>query len=85
MDLFDIADHGGSVMAALAKVQAERALVIGVETDFLFPITQQAEIARGLERSGAQVVYEPLDSLQGHDSFLVDMDSFRPIISQFFA
>jgi len=85
MDLFDIADHGGSVMAALAKVQTERALVIGVETDFLFPITQQAEIARGLERSGAKVVYEPLDSLQGHDSFLVDMDSFRPIISQFLA
>lgn len=85
MDLFDIADHGGSVPAALAKVRAERALVIGVETDFLFPIAQQAEIAAGLESSGAAVTYAPLDSLQGHDSFLVDMDSFRPIIGEFFA
>jgi homoserine acetyltransferase len=26
-----------------------------------------------------------LDSVQGHDSFLVDMDRFRPVIGDFFA
>jgi homoserine acetyltransferase len=25
-----------------------------------------------------------LDSIQGHDSFLVDMDQFRPAIAKFF-
>ena len=41
MDLFDVADHGGSVEHGLARVGASRALVIGVETDLLFPISHQ--------------------------------------------
>jgi homoserine O-acetyltransferase len=84
-DLFDIADHGASVAGALAKVQAKRALIIGVKTDFLFPIYQQQELAKGLAGNGREVDYHELDSLQGHDSFLVDMDNYRPIIARFFA
>jgi homoserine O-acetyltransferase len=84
-DLFDIADHGASVAGSLAKVQAGRVLIIGVKTDFLFPIHQQQELAEGLSGHGRSVDYHELDSLQGHDSFLVDMDSYRPIISKFFA
>lgn len=83
-DLFDIADHGASVAGGLAKVQAKRALIIGVKTDFLFPIHQQQELAEGLSGNGREVVYHELDSLQGHDSFLVDMDNYRPIIARFF-
>ena len=26
----------------------------------------------------------PLDCIRGHDSFLVDMDAFRPVICEFF-
>lgn len=85
MDLFDLGDHGGSVTAALAKIKASRALVIGVETDFLFPLFQQKEIADGLRAAGVDVTFAGLDSLQGHDAFLVDMDSFRPLIGQFLA
>jgi homoserine O-acetyltransferase len=84
-DLFDIADHGASVEGSLAKVKVKRALIIGVKTDFLFPIHQQQELADGLSGNGRTVVYHELDSLQGHDSFLVDMDSYRPIIAKFFA
>ena len=83
-DLFDIADHGASVARALAKVRAKRALIIGVKTDFLFPIYQQQELAEGLAGQGREVEYHELDSLQGHDSFLVDMDCYRPIIARFF-
>lgn len=85
MDLFDLGDHGGSVPAALAKIKARRALVIGVETDFLFPLPQQKEIADGLAAAGMDVTFAGLDSLQGHDAFLVDMDNFRPLIGQFLA
>ena len=83
-DLFDIADHGASVEGALDLVEVKRALIIGVKTDFLFPILQQQELAEGLSGNGRQVEYHELDSLQGHDSFLVDMDSYRPIIAKFF-
>jgi homoserine O-acetyltransferase len=84
-DLFDVAEHGGSVEAGLAKVQARRAMIIGVATDFLFPIYQQRDLAAGLAKLGRDVEFIELDSLQGHDAFLVDMDRYRPLISRFFA
>jgi homoserine O-acetyltransferase len=83
-DLFDLADHGGSIDAALKSVSADRVLVIGVETDFLFPIEQQRELARAFEKAGRRVNLVELSSLQGHDSFLVDMDAFRPVLCSFF-
>jgi homoserine O-acetyltransferase len=83
MDLFDLADHGGSVEEALKRFTVERALIIGVETDLLFPIEQQQELAEGLAAGGRDVQLVRMPSLQGHDSFLVDMDRFRPVIGDF--
>jgi homoserine O-acetyltransferase len=83
-DLFDLADHGGSIEAALRDMQAERVLVIGVETDFLFPVHQQQELAKAIEAAGRRVSLAELPSIQGHDSFLADMDSFRPVLCSFF-
>jgi homoserine O-acetyltransferase len=83
-DLFDVAEHGSSVDAAMAMVKFKRALIIGVTTDFLFPIYQQRDLAEELKAPGRHVRFVELDSLQGHDSFLVDMDSYRPLIAEFF-
>jgi homoserine O-acetyltransferase len=84
-DLFDIAEHGASVAGALSRVQAKRILIIGVKTDFLFPVYQQKELADGLASAGRDVDYTELESLQGHDSFLIDMDAFRPVLARFFS
>ena len=84
-DLFDVAEHGGSVTAGLAKVRAGRVLVVGVDTDILFPIAQQRELATGLDALNREVHFVELPSIQGHDSFLVDMDRFRPVLEVFFA
>jgi len=83
MDIFDVADHGGSVKAGLSKIHAKKALVVGVETDILFPLEQQVEIADGLKLSGTDVVLEKLRSIQGHDSFLIDSESFSPVVQKF--
>jgi len=85
MDLFDLAEHGGSIPAALARSKLQHALVIGVETDLLFPIASQEELANGLREAGTVTDWAPLPSIQGHDSFLVDMDRFRPTIGGFLA
>jgi homoserine O-acetyltransferase len=83
-DWFDIAEHGeGSVTRALGRIDVKRALVIGVETDILFPLPQQEQIAQGLEAAGAQVDFVALDSPQGHDAFLVDIPRFGAAIAQF--
>jgi len=87
MDNFDLAEHGGGSLAeAFAKFQLRRALVIGVETDMLFPIDQQREIADHLRAAGlATVDYHAFPSLQGHDAFLVDLARFEPAIGRFFS
>jgi homoserine O-acetyltransferase len=85
MDNFDLAEHGGgSLAAAFAKFGVRRALVIGVETDMLFPVDQQREIADHLRAAGhARVAYHAFPSLQGHDAFLVDLARFEPAIGEF--
>lgn len=83
-DLFDLAEHGGSLKAGFSKLQLDKALVIGVETDFLFPLQQQEQLAVGLTEVVEDVSFRPLDCIKGHDSFLVDMDAFRPEICAFF-
>jgi homoserine O-acetyltransferase/O-succinyltransferase len=85
MDWFDVADHGGSVNAGLAKICVKKALIIGVTTDILFPLEQQKEIAEGLIKSGRNVEFVAIDSINGHDAFLVDRDHFSSVISDFFA
>lgn len=85
MDLFDVAEHGGSVNAGLAKVQAKKTLVIGVDTDILFPIQQQEEIYNGIKNAGRNVEFERIASTKGHDAFLIDEELFSPVIRKFFA
>jgi homoserine O-acetyltransferase len=85
-DWFDMAEHAdGDVDAALARIRLERALVLGVSTDILFPLTQQEQIAEGLRRGGASVDFVALDSPQGHDAFLVDIEGFGGAIAPFLA
>ena len=83
-DLFDLAEHGGSIKSGFAKTKLERALVIGVRTDILFPLHQQQEVAEGLSAVCPDTTLVELDCIRGHDSFLVDMDAFRPVICDFF-
>ncbi|UXI67074.1 homoserine O-acetyltransferase MetX [Tahibacter amnicola] len=85
-DWFDVGEYGdGSVAQGLSRIALQRALVIGVETDILFPLSQQEEIATGLRAGGAEVEFVALDSPQGHDAFLVDITRFGAAIAHFLA
>jgi len=83
-DLFDLAEHGGSLKAGFSRLQLDKVLVIGVKSDFLFPLQQQEQLAAGLAEVVEDVSFRPLDCIKGHDSFLVEMDAFRPEICTFF-
>lgn len=90
-DWFDVGEHApgthghGDVAAALRRIDVARALVIGVTTDILFPLSQQEDIAIGLRAAGAEVDFVALDSPQGHDAFLVDIPRFGAAIAGFLA
>ncbi|MCC8618973.1 homoserine O-acetyltransferase MetX [Xanthomonas vesicatoria] len=71
------------VLAGLANIRIERALAIGANTDILFPVQQQEQIAEGLRAGGADARFIGLDSPQGHDAFLVDFARFGPAVRNF--
>lgn len=55
-----------------------KALVIGVESDVLFPISQQIELARHLPESK----FLALKSGDGHDGFLLEFDTLNTAIRE---
>ena len=84
MDRFDLAEHGGSYAAALSEVSAQ-VLVIGVESDMLFAIQEQAAIAEAFRNNATATHFARLPSLEGHDAFLVDIPRFEAEIRRFLA
>ena len=70
--------------AGFKRLKLDRAMVIGVRTDILFPVEQQRELADGISSVCPDTRLAELDCIRGHDSFLVDMDAFRPVICEFF-
>jgi homoserine O-acetyltransferase len=83
-DWFDMAEYGhGDVHEGLKRIRIEQAMVIGVSTDILFPLQQQEQIAEGLQAAGARVEFVALDSPQGHDAFLVDIENYSLAIGGF--
>lgn len=83
MDRFDLAVHGGSPSAALKNSRIEQALVIGVESDMLFAIEEQQRLAQALEQAGVVTSFAPLPCIEGHDSFLIDIERFGREIRAF--
>ena len=84
MDFFDLSSAYQDTASAFADIQLESAKVIGVVTDFLWPIHQQKEIAQMLSANGVDSSFELLPSIQGHDSFLVDYERFCPAVEKYF-
>ncbi|KAI7821285.1 homoserine O-acetyltransferase [Kickxella alabastrina] len=69
-------ETGDEIMADLVagvKNVMQPTLVLGVQSDILFPVKQQKEIADILRRAGnTNVTYYELDAMYGHDTFLID-------------
>ncbi|RDD42157.1 putative serine-O-acetyltransferase cys2 [Trichoplax sp. H2] len=75
IDLFDIGEGFPSMVEGVKRIICPT-LVIGVKTDILFPIQQQTEIADLLKQAGNQkVTYYELNSIYGHDTFLLDINN----------
>ncbi len=78
MDSHDIGRGRGGVEAALARIEAE-ALLVGCNSDGLFPPAEQRRIAAGLK----QARYVEITSPYGHDGFLVESLQLHNLIKNF--
>lgn len=80
LDTHNVGRGRGGVESALARIRAVT-LVVGIPSDLLFPTTEQKYLAENTP--GAQ--YTELESIYGHDGFLVEIKSLTEIIRQFYA
>lgn len=79
MDSHNVGRKRTSVEAALKEIQAS-ALVIGIESDILFPLREQKFISQHIPKATLEVIH----STYGHDGFLVECDQLKNIIKHYF-
>lgn len=82
LDHFNLFPESGALEEAFADVTA-RCLVVGFTSDWLFPPDQNREIARALLRAGKRASYAQLDTVLGHDSFLVRSPELFRLVEAF--
>ncbi|MCP2097972.1 MULTISPECIES: homoserine O-acetyltransferase [Actinosynnema] len=78
MNGHDVGRGRGGVRAALSAVTA-RTLVAGIDTDRLYPLEQQRELAEAIPAAGdLRVVASPY----GHDGFLVEEEQVAALLGE---
>ena len=77
MDSHNVGIRRDGPANALKKVKS-KAIVIGVETDILFPLHEQKFIFDKIPDS----TFYPIQSLYGHDGFLIETDQIAAILKK---
>lgn len=78
MDAHHVGRGRTSIDHALGQIQAET-LVIGIQSDILFPVQEQQFLVRHIPKADLVVI----DSIYGHDGFLVESIQLSRIIKNF--
>ena len=82
MDNFDIHIGYENAQAALSRIKA-RVLLVGIESDWLFPVEDVQALAEQMKLAGVEANYAALFSTHGHDGFLAEADQLVPMIRDF--
>jgi homoserine O-acetyltransferase/O-succinyltransferase len=80
LDSHNVGRGRGGVEKALTGIKA-RTLVVGITSDYLFATHEQVSLASQIP--GA--VYSEIDSLYGHDGFLVEAEKVTQTINDFYS
>ncbi len=78
MDAHDTGRGRGGLESALQRIRANT-LVIGIESDILFPLSEQQYLAAKIP--GA--VFQSIPSLYGHDGFLLEFGEIEKLVKHF--
>lgn len=79
MDSHDVARHREGAENALSKIKA-KTLVIGIKSDYLFPVEEQEFLAMHIENSALEII----DSIYGHDGFLIEVEKIKSLLQVHF-
>jgi homoserine O-acetyltransferase len=78
MDFHDVAYRRAPLPEVLYSIKA-RALCIGVSSDIRYPTREQKELVRFIPNAR----YAEINSIHGHDAFLIEFDQLNAMIKQF--
>ena len=78
MDSQNVGRNRGEVEKALGKIKT-RTLVIGIQSDLLFPVAEQIFIANHVPHAQLEIIESPY----GHDGFLVENEKIAALIQPF--
>jgi len=78
MDTHDISFRRGSYKKALQVIQFP-VLVMGIDSDLLYPTTEQKKLAEFLPNA----TYAEISSPHGHDGFLIEFEQMNRHIINF--
>ncbi len=79
MDNHNISRGRGSAVDVLKQIRA-KTLVVGIESDILFPLSEQQYLVDKI--SGAELAV--LQSDYGHDGFLVEFEQLNKVLTNFY-
>jgi homoserine O-acetyltransferase/O-succinyltransferase len=79
MDSHNVGRKRANIESALKSIKA-KTLVIGIDSDILFVLDEQKYLAATIP--GAE--FEIIQSIYGHDGFLVEFEHLKKIIKQYF-
>jgi homoserine O-acetyltransferase/O-succinyltransferase len=82
MDLFDPARDYSSAELAFERITAQ-VLLIGIDSDWLFPAADVRALHEQLTTAGAASQYHELKSDHGHDAFLAEPEKLIPSLTSF--
>jgi homoserine O-acetyltransferase len=80
LDQFDL--FGESSEAGSSPIKA-RFLVVSFASDWLYPPSQSRELVRWLKRRHLAATYINLETLYGHDSFLIENPEFAQVVRHY--
>jgi homoserine O-acetyltransferase len=81
LDQFDL--FGGKAPDEVLGRAQTRFLVISFASDWLYPPAQSRELVRLLKRARAAATYINLETLYGHDSFLIENPGFANVVRHY--
>ncbi len=82
MDYYDLSESYGSLTEALSLSRAKY-LIASFTSDWLYPSSQSREIVSALMKLGREVSYVELESVYGHDAFLLESKRLCQIVGSF--
>lgn len=81
LDLFDISRGQENMEQAIASLQGEL-YCLAIDTDLLFPPHEILEMVELRRKAGKQARYYELNSIHGHDAFLIEFNVIEPVIRE---